>query len=145
MTTTPQEELGETMWERAQRAAEARRREEGVEPGTLARLSHRSFGAPESALQAPKEDPAREEAVRRATRDHLREVAIAARDGAARDLWIGCLLFGIGIIATAVSYAMASEGTGGKYVVAWGAMLVGAIRFIQGLVRWMKAPQLPTE
>jgi hypothetical protein len=143
--TTHQDGFGETMWERAQRAAEARRREEGVEPGTLARLSNLPFVTAENPPPPPREDLAREEAVRRANNEYLREIAISARDAAARDLWMGGLIFAIGVVVTGVSYAMAMEAGGGKYVFAGGALIVGAIRLVRGLIGWTKAPPLVEE
>jgi hypothetical protein len=45
----------------------------------------------------------------------------------------GLIIGGIGIAITAVTYEMASGG--GTYVVAWGAVLVGAVRVIQGFAQ----------
>ena len=39
-----------------------------------------------------------------------------------------------GIVVTAATYQMAADG-GGKYVVAWGAILFGAIQFFRGLAQ----------
>lgn len=47
-----------------------------------------------------------------------------------KDMIVGGLLFAIGLIITVGSYAAAAGG--GTYVVAWGAMLFGAIQFIRG-------------
>jgi hypothetical protein len=46
----------------------------------------------------------------------------------------GAVICVIGIVVTAVSYSSASEG-GGSYVVAWGAIIFGAIRFFRGLMQ----------
>lgn len=37
-----------------------------------------------------------------------------------------------GIVVTAATYSVASE-TGGRYIVAWGAILFGGLQFLQGL------------
>jgi hypothetical protein len=48
------------------------------------------------------------------------------------NITIGVVLIVVGLGITAASYSSASAG-GGKYVVAWGAVLVGVIRLIRGL------------
>lgn len=48
------------------------------------------------------------------------------------DLVIGGLLFGLGLLVTVGTYGSASE-SGGTYVVAYGPMIVGAIRIFRGL------------
>ncbi len=56
------------------------------------------------------------------------------KKGGNKDMLFGALwLFG-GIIVTAVTYSSASSG-GGRYVVAYGAIIFGAIQFIRGIVR----------
>ncbi len=47
------------------------------------------------------------------------------------DMVIGGLIAVVGIVITAVTYSAASGG--GRYVVAWGAIIFGAIRFFRGL------------
>ncbi len=54
-------------------------------------------------------------------------------DGA-KNLLIGGIICAVGIGVTAVTYSSASSG-GGTYVVAWGAMLFGGIRFVWGLLQ----------
>ena len=47
---------------------------------------------------------------------------------------IGGLICLVGIVITVVSYsAAASSRGGGRYVIAWGAVVFGAIRFFKGL------------
>jgi hypothetical protein len=55
--------------------------------------------------------------------------------GAQRDLLAGGVICLIGILVTAMTYNMASSGGGGHYVIAWGAILFGGIRFLKGLAR----------
>ncbi len=51
-----------------------------------------------------------------------------------KNMMIGGLICLVGIIITAASYSSASSGSGGgQYVIAWGAILFGAIRFFRGL------------
>src|SRR5262245_27258186 len=51
-----------------------------------------------------------------------------------KNMMIGGLICLVGIIITAATYSAASSGSGGgKYVVAWGAIVFGAIRFFRGL------------
>ncbi len=56
------------------------------------------------------------------------------RDKGFSDMMIGGLIAGVGIVITAITYSAASEG-GGRYVIAWGAIIFGAIRFFRGLSR----------
>jgi hypothetical protein len=51
-----------------------------------------------------------------------------------KNMLIGGGICGVGIVITAVTYSSASTG-GGSYVVAWGAILFGGIRFIWGLLQ----------
>jgi hypothetical protein len=50
------------------------------------------------------------------------------------DSWIGLAICAVGIVVTVGSYYSAAAG-GGRYLVAWGAILFGAIRFLRGLGR----------
>ncbi len=40
-----------------------------------------------------------------------------------------------GVLVTSLSYLLASSGGGGVYVIAWGAIIFGAIQFVRGLIR----------
>ncbi len=51
-----------------------------------------------------------------------------------RDMIIGGLVCVVGILITAITYSSA-EG-GGTYVVAWGAIVFGAIQFFRGLYKY---------
>ena len=57
---------------------------------------------------------------------------------AARRSWVssqigwGAVLLVIGIVITAATYSSVSE-SGGTYLLAWGPMLVGAIKIVRGL------------
>ena len=48
---------------------------------------------------------------------------------------MGGVVCAIGITITAWSYIAAEEGGGGSYVVAWGAIVFGAIQFFRGLMQ----------
>jgi hypothetical protein len=50
-----------------------------------------------------------------------------------RNIAIGGLVCLAGILVTAATYSAASGG--GRYVVAWGAILFGGIQFLVGLVK----------
>lgn len=56
------------------------------------------------------------------------------RDKGFSDMVIGGLIALVGIVVTAATYSSASEG-GGRYVIAWGAIVFGAIRFFKGLAK----------
>jgi hypothetical protein len=58
----------------------------------------------------------------------------AKRKNASKDLVVGGLWFLGGIIVTVVTYSAASSG-GGTYVVAYGAIIFGAVQFVRGLMR----------
>ena len=49
-----------------------------------------------------------------------------------RDLTIGGILLGLGLLITLGTYDSASQ-SGGTYVIAYGPMIVGAIRLFKGL------------
>jgi hypothetical protein len=56
----------------------------------------------------------------------------ARKEKAQRDMAWGGIICVVGIVITAGTYSAASGG-GGSYVVAWGAIIFGAIRFFRGL------------
>ena len=76
----------------------------------------------------PAADPADYERARVAA-------SIAARKAGMRDVIIGGLVCAVGTIITIGSYAAASSPTGGRYVIAWGAIVFGGIQFFRGLIR----------
>jgi hypothetical protein len=51
-----------------------------------------------------------------------------------RDVLYGGLWLLGGIVVTAGTYLAAEERGGGRYVVAWGAMLFGGLQFLRGLL-----------
>jgi len=51
---------------------------------------------------------------------------------ASRDMVVGGLWCGGGILVTAATYSSAAGG--GSYVVAWGAILFGGLQFLRGLL-----------
>jgi hypothetical protein len=51
-----------------------------------------------------------------------------------RHMVTGGVICAIGIVVTVVTYSAAAEG-GGSYVVAWGAIIFGGIRFFRGLMQ----------
>jgi hypothetical protein len=50
------------------------------------------------------------------------------------DLLVGGLWLVGGIAVTAVTYFIAEEQGGGRYIVAWGAMFFGGVQFLRGLL-----------
>jgi hypothetical protein len=61
------------------------------------------------------------------------KISEAKSTKANKDMIYGALWCIGGTIVTIVTYSSASNG-GGRYVVAWGAIVFGAIQFIKGLV-----------
>ena len=60
------------------------------------------------------------------------QIKQAKKERANKDMLYGALWCIGGIIVTAITYSAASGG--GTYVIAWGAILFGAIQFIKGVV-----------
>lgn len=56
----------------------------------------------------------------------------AMRSSGLKNMGIGALFCIGGIVATAVTYGMASE-SGGTYIIAWGPAIFGGIQFFRGL------------
>jgi len=76
-------------------------------------------------------DAAREAALE-ATHEAHEHVYEARNGDRSRQLAIGAGLFAIGLFLTVVTYSAAESG-GGHYVLAWGPMVYGAIRFFRAL------------
>jgi hypothetical protein len=60
------------------------------------------------------------------------EIITAKKDNGHKDMLVGALWCVGGIVVTAVTYSAASGG--GTYVVAYGAIIFGAIQFFRGLI-----------
>lgn len=70
--------------------------------------------------------------------DRLRQIARNnARDAAVRRMWIGAAWAIGGTLVTVITFAAAQGG--GTYIVAWGAIVFGAIDFLRGLVAYFTA------
>ncbi len=63
----------------------------------------------------------------------------AKRAVAVRRMAVGGILCVVGIAITAATYNSAQDSGGGTYVIAYGPMIIGAIRFFQGLGGLMMA------
>lgn len=57
------------------------------------------------------------------------------QSSAKRNLVLGGILFAVGLMITVSSLSAGADGGGGRYVVSGAAMILGAARFIYGLVR----------
>ncbi len=57
----------------------------------------------------------------------------ALRSAGMKNMGIGALFCIGGIVATIVTYAIASESGGGMYIIAWGPAIFGGIQFFRGL------------
>jgi uncharacterized membrane protein YvbJ len=56
-----------------------------------------------------------------------------------KTMLVGLGLLVVGVAITGVTYAMAaSSPSGGRYFVTYGLIIIGGLRFFQGLVGWMK-------
>ncbi len=64
----------------------------------------------------------------------------AKRKIAMKTMLYGALWFVGGLIVTGVSYSMASSSSGGgTYVVTWGAVIIGGIQMVKGLIQYIRA------
>jgi len=63
-----------------------------------------------------------------------------ARAQGVRMMLIGALFAVVGIVITATTYSAASHG-GGTYMIMYGPIIFGPIRFIQGLIKYSSAPR----
>ena len=93
----------------------------GIERGTATVVVDKLLAARAQAVTAgPAVDY-------RSTRDLKKEEG-------SRNIAIGAIICLVGIVITVGSYSMASSGSGGgRYMIAWGAIVWGAIRFFRGL------------
>ncbi|HET9622294.1 MAG TPA: hypothetical protein VFP84_13065 [Kofleriaceae bacterium] len=67
-------------------------------------------------------------------REEAEREQAALRRSHARNLMItGAALFAVGAIITAVTFSSASSPSGGTYLVAYGPMFAGVIRFVRGV------------
>ena len=60
--------------------------------------------------------------------------ASAYKAAGPRNMVIGGIIFLVGVVATVATMAMASEG-GGRIILAWGAIVCGAIQFFRGFMQ----------
>jgi hypothetical protein len=56
-----------------------------------------------------------------------------AREAGQKNMLLGALWCIGGTVVTVVSYSAASDSGGGRYIIAWGAIIFGAIQFFRGL------------
>jgi hypothetical protein len=70
-------------------------------------------------------------------REHERLAAVNTESASAgqRNMMIGGIVCVVGIVITMGSLMAASGGGGGSYVIAWGAIVFGAIQFFRGLTQ----------
>jgi hypothetical protein len=58
----------------------------------------------------------------------------ARREAALKNMAIGAFICIVGLVITAGSYSAASSSSsGGRYVIAWGAVIFGGIQFLRGV------------
>jgi hypothetical protein len=68
--------------------------------------------------------------------DRLKQAQAGARRIAAKNnMFYGALWCIGGIVVTAFTYQAASNAGGGKYVIAWGAIVFGGIQFLRGVAQ----------
>jgi hypothetical protein len=52
------------------------------------------------------------------------------------DMVIGGLICAVGVVVTLATYNEAASNGGGSYIIAWGAIVFGGIRFLRGVARF---------
>lgn len=62
-------------------------------------------------------------------------VRVSTTDNGTRNMIVGGLWFVGGLAVTLISYQSASQGSGGRYVVAYGAVIFGLVQFIRGVIQ----------
>ncbi len=67
--------------------------------------------------------------------------AKASKNAGHKNMLYGALWCIGGIVVTALSYQAAANTGGGKYVLAWGAILFGGIQFFRGMIQSLVAPK----
>lgn len=67
----------------------------------------------------------------RGVRTYEPPIQVPDRGSSGSEMALGAIICVVGILITAVTYSAASGG--GTYVVAWGAIVFGAVRFFKGL------------
>jgi hypothetical protein len=63
---------------------------------------------------------------------------VISKSTARRNMLVGFLWCAGGLAITAITYSSAS-GSGGTYVVTWGAIIFGGFQFLQGLVQYLQS------
>ena len=63
--------------------------------------------------------------------------AKALKDAGRKNMLYGALWCIGGVVVTALSYQAAANAGGGKYVLAWGAIVFGGIQFFRGMIQSM--------
>jgi hypothetical protein len=71
--------------------------------------------------------------VQKSTTDSASPAALALRKAGQRNMAIGGIVFAVGILITAVTFLSAQAPGGGRYIIAWGAIIAGAGQFLRGL------------
>jgi hypothetical protein len=67
---------------------------------------------------------------------NLKQVqAKAHKDAAQKNMLLGALWCIGGLVVTVATYGAASGPGGGRYVIAWGAIVFGAAQFVRGLIQ----------
>src|SRR5712692_7157482 len=61
--------------------------------------------------------------------------AKALKDAGRKNMLYGAMWCIGGIVVTALSYRAAANSGGGRYVLAWGAILFGGIQFFRGMIQ----------
>lgn len=91
---------------------------------------------PEEAIQSLIDKGLRRTEAEIVVNNVIQQVSNARKEKAKRNMLFGALWCVGGIIVTALTYQAASGG--GRYVIAWGAILFGAVQFIRGAIVMME-------
>jgi len=106
----------------------------------FARKAPADYAILEAYKTSPIAEPSHVSPVMRVPKSGANDLARRQRTIAARNMGIGALFLIGGSAVTYLTYeAAAFSPGGGTYFVAWGAILIGAIRFIAALIQFCQA------
>ena len=73
--------------------------------------------------------------VNEARKEAMNKQRLIKQKQGAEDIKRGFLILAVGLVITGITYLIASGSGGGAYILTWGAILVGALYIIQGVLK----------
>jgi hypothetical protein len=94
---------------------------------------HVAPGLPTKAILPPQPDENEAEKLTATMEDLAAAQSAGLKDAGRRNMAIGGLICVVGLLITIATYSAAASGGGGRYVIAWGAVVAGGIQFFRGV------------